>query len=165
MTEKDDLEQFEKSFPELLDEMATRVDPRESRRTTREGLGKLIDLAILLRQGFGQAWQFIIVIQALFIFLGLAPQVSQSLNQLGISISGTMIGIIALGAILFFVVFGMALLLYGGTQRSTALITQKQSPSSRMNYQFYRAMSRWAKRMDERLDRIESKIEELEETV
>lgn len=73
-----------------------------------------------------------------------------------------MIGIIALGGILFFGVFALALLLYGGTQRSTALITQKQNPSSRMNYQFYRAMSRWAKRMDERLDGIESKIEELD---
>lgn len=160
MTDEEDLDQFEKPFPELLDDMAAQVDPRESRRMTRKGLGKLIDLAILLRQGFSQSWQFIVVVQALFVFLGLAPQVSQSLAQLGINVSGTMIGIIAIGGIVFFVVFGLALLLYGGTQRSSSLITQKQDPSSRMNYQFYRAMSKWTKRMDERLDRIESELEE-----
>lgn len=160
MTEKEELDQFEKPFPELLNDMAARVDPRESRRMTRKGLGKLIDVAILLRQGFSQSWQFIVIIQALFVFLGLAPQVSQSLGQIGINVSGTMIGIIALGGIVFFVVFGLALLLYGGTQRSSSLINQKQDPASRMNYQFYRAMSKWARRMDERLDRIESELEE-----
>ena len=159
MTENDELEKFDRPFHELLDEMAKQIDPRESRRISRRGLGKIIDVAILLRRGFEQSWQFIIVIQALFIFLGLSPQVSAALAQLGIHISGAVIGIIAVAGIVFFFAFGMALLLYGGSQRSTFLVNQKQSPAQRMNYQYYRAMARWARRQEERLKRIEEKLE------
>ncbi len=159
----EDLEQFEKPFPDLLNEKAAEIDPKESRRFTRKGFGKIIDLAILLRKGFGQAWQFIVVIQALFIFLGLSPQVSQALSQLGISLSGTTIGIIALGGIIFFFLFGLALLLYGGTQRSSSLINEKQAPAQRLNYSFYREMSKWAKNTEKRLERIENKLDKIQE--
>lgn len=159
MTEKDELEKFDRPFHELLDEMARQIDPRESRRITRRGLGKVIDVAILLRWGFEQSWQFIVVIQALFIFLGLSPQVSAALAQLGIHISGTVLGIMAVAGIVFFFAFGLALLLYGGSQRSTFLVSQKQNPAQRMNYQYYRAMARWARRQEERLKRIEEKLE------
>ena len=159
MTEKDELEKFDRPFHELLDEMAKQIDPRESRRIYRRGLGKAIDVAILLRRGFEQSWQFIVVIQALFIFLGLSPQVSEALAQLGIYISGTVLGIMAVAGIVFFFAFGMALLLYGGSQRSSFLVNQKQNPAQRMNYQYYRAMARWARRQEERLKRIEEKLE------
>ncbi|KXB04721.1 hypothetical protein AKJ50_02060 [candidate division MSBL1 archaeon SCGC-AAA382A13] len=158
---KDELDQFEKSFPELLDDMAKQINPRESRRISRKGLGKIIDVAILLRRGFDQSWQFVVVIQALFVFLGLAPQVSESLAQFGINITGTMIGLLALGGIIFFFIFGLALLLYGGTQRSTALINEKQAPAQRMNYNFYKAMAKWAKNANQRLDKIEKKLDEI----
>ena len=157
------LEQFEKSFPELLNEKAEQIDPKESRRFTRKGLGKVIDVAILLRRGFEQAWQFIVIIQALFIFLGLSPQVSEALQQFGISLSGTAIGITALGGIVFFFLFGLALLLYGGTQRSSSLINEKQAPAQRLNYSFYQAMSKWAINADKRLEEIERKLDKLEE--
>ncbi len=160
---KDDLSEFNKPFHEMLDDMAKKIDPKESKHITRKGLGKIIDVAILLRRGFEQAWQFIVVIQALFIFLGLSPQVSQALTQLGIPISGTWIGIIALSGILFFFAFGLALLLYGGTQRSSALISEKQAPSQRMNYHFYKLMAKWTEKTDDRLKKIESKLDELEE--
>ena len=160
---EENLEQFEKSFPELLNEKAEQIDPSESRRFTRKGIGKIIDIAILLRRGFEQAWQFIVVIQALFVFLGLAPQVSESLAQLGISLSGTAIGIIAIGGIIFFLVFGLALLLYGGTQRSSSLINEKQAPAQRLNYSFYQAMSKWAMNADKRLEKIEKNLEKIEE--
>lgn len=162
MTEKDELEKFDRPFHELLDEMAKQIDPRESRRITRRGLGKVIDVATLLRRGFEQSWQFIVVIQALFIFLGLSPQVSAVLAQLGIHISGTAIGVAALVGIVFFFAFGLVLLLYGGSQRSSFLVDQKQNPAERMSYQFYRAMARWAKRQEERLERMEEKLEKAE---
>lgn len=160
----EELKQFDRPFHEILDDMAARIDPKQSKHITRKGLGKIIDIAILLRNGFQQAWQFIVVIQALFIFLGLSPQVSLALKQLGISISGTMIGVVALGGIIFFFIFGLGLLLYGGTQRSNALISEKQAPAQRMNYHFYRAMSRWAVDMDKKLGRIESRLDDLEES-
>lgn len=159
---EEELEQFDRPFHETLEEMANEIDPRESRRITRKGLGKLIDVAILLRRGFEQSWQFVVVFQALFIFLGLSPQVSSALSQLGIPISGTSIGLIAVFAIIFFFIFGMALLLYGGTQRSSSLVNEKQDPAQRMNYHFYRGMARWAKDADKRLERIENKLEKLE---
>ena len=157
------LEQFEKSFPELLNDKAAEIDPTESRRFTRKGLGKAIDVAILLRRGFEQAWQFIVIIQALFIFLGLSPQVSDALRQLGISLSGTAIGLIALGGIAFFFIFGLILLLYGGTQRSSSLINEKQAPAQRLNYSFYQSMSKWAMKTDKKLEKMEEKLEKLEE--
>lgn len=157
MTE-DELNKFNKPFHELMDDMARRIDPRESRRISRKGLGKVIDVAILLRQGFEQSWQFIVVIQALFIFLGLSPQVSDALAQMGIHVSGTTLGIMAVAGIVFFFAFGMALLLYGGSQRSAFLVYQKQNPAQRMDYHYYRAMALWAKRQEERLKRIEEKL-------
>lgn len=158
---KEDLDQFEKPFHELLDDMARRIKPKESKRINRKGLGKAIDVAILLRRGFEQSWQFIVIIQALFVFLGLSPQVSNALAQLGIHVSGTAIGLIAISGIIFFFAFGMALLLYGGTQRSTALITSKQNPAMRLNYHFYRTMARWAKKQDEKIDSLQEKIDEV----
>lgn len=158
----DELEKFDKPFHELLDEMAKQIDPRESRRISRRGLGRVIDIAILLRRGFEQSWQFIVIIQALFIFLGLSPQVSEALAQLGIHISGTVLGILAVAGIAFFFAFGLALLLYGGSQRSASLVDQKQNPAERMSYQFYRAMARWARRQEERLERMEERLEEAE---
>ena len=156
------MDQFEKPFSELLDDMSREIDPKESRRMTRQGLGKLIDVAILLRRGFEQAWQFIVIFQALFIFLGLSPQVSDALKQLGISVSGYMIGVLAVVGILFFFAVGLGLLLYGGTQRSSSLINEKQAPAQRMNYHFYRAMAEWTKKADKRMDKIESELEDLE---
>ncbi len=159
---KDELEQFDRPFSELLDEMAEGIDPGESRHFTRKGLGKILDLGILIRRGFQEAWQFVVLIQTLFIFLGLSPQVSQALKQLGISISGTTIGVLAVFGIVFLFIFGLVLLLYGGTHRSNSLISEKQNPAQRMNYYFYRGMARWARNADRRLEKIEKKLEKLE---
>jgi len=163
LPDEDELkETFDKPFHEVLDDMASRINPRESRRITesRGGLGKLIDIGILLRRGFQQAWQFVIVIQALFIFLGLSPQVSEALAQLGIDISGFWLGVIAVGGIVFFFVFGLAMLLYGGSQRSKFLVNQKQNPAQRQDWLFYKLASKKLEEMDMRLKRLEKKVEE-----
>ncbi len=81
---------------------------------------------------------------------------------MGLSVSGTTIGIIALGGIIFFFIFGLALLLYGGTQRFSSLVNEKQAPAQRLDYHFYKSMASWARNADERLDRIESKLEKME---
>lgn len=149
MTEKD-LDVFDKDFHDLLNDMADEIDPKESKNIfRRDGLGKLLDFGILIRRGFQQAWQFIVIIQALWIFLGLSPQVSSALEQFGVHISGFWMGIMAIGGIVFFAGFGMAMLLYGGSQRSKFLVNQKQNPAQRMDYHFYRAMARWAKKHEE----------------
>lgn len=146
MTETE-LEDFDKDFHSLLNDMADEIDPKESKNIfRREGLGKLLDLSILIRRGFQQSWQFIVIIQALWIFLGLSPQVSAALEQFGIYISGFWMGILAFGGIIFFAVLGMAMLLYGGSQRSKFLVNQKQNPAQRMDYHFYKAMAKWAER-------------------
>jgi len=155
-------ETFDKPFHEVLDDMANRINPRESRRITgsRGGLGKLIDIGILLRRGFQQAWQFVIVIQALFIFLGLSPQVSEALAQLGINISGFWLGVLAVGGIVFFFAFGLAMLLYGGSQRSKFLVNQKQNPAQRQDWLFYKLASKKLEKIDKRLDELEEKVGE-----
>jgi len=159
--EEDGLEDFrEKSYPDMLHEMARRIDPSTSKRIERKGLGKIIDVAILLRRGFSQMWQFVVVIQALFIFLGLSPQVSEALAQLGIHISGFWLGVIAVGGIVFFFAFGLALLLYGGSQRTRFLVNAQQNPNPRLDYHFYRLASKKLKEIDERLDRLEEKVGE-----
>lgn len=160
--EFEELKVFDKPFHEVIDDMVKQTNPQESRRIHRKGLGKLIDIAVLLRRGFQQSWQFIVVVQALFIFLGLSPQVSAALEQIGISVSGTVIGIVAVVGIAFFFVFGLALLLYGGTMRTNYQIMMKQNPAQRMNYYFYRAMARWAKRMENKLEETEERLERFE---
>lgn len=147
--ENADFEIFDEDFHKVIDEMVKRTDPKASREMHRKGLGKFIDVAILLRRGFQQSWQFVVVIQALWIFLGLSPQVSDALSQFGINISGYWIGILALVGITFFFVFGLALLLYGGSERSNYQVMMKNNPAQRMDYHFYKAMARWAKRHEE----------------
>jgi len=144
----------------MLHRMACQIDPSTSKRIEREGLGKVIDVGILLRRGFQQAWQFVIVIQALFIFLGLSPQVSEALAQFGIQISGFWLGVLAVGGIIFFFVFGLAMLLYGGSQRSKFLINAQQNPNPRLDYHYYRASAKKLEEMDERLKRLEEKVGE-----
>jgi len=155
-------EVFDKPFHEVLDDMANRIDPKESRKVTesRKGLGRLIDVGILLRRGFQQAWQFIIIIQALFIFLGLSSQVSEALAQLGIEVSGFWLGVIAICGIIFFFGFGLVMLLYGGSQRSTFLVNQKQNPAQRQDWLFYKLTSRKLEKIDERLKRLEGEAKE-----
>jgi len=163
MAEEEKLEEiFDKPFHEVLNDMANRIDPRESRKVagSRGGLGKLIDIGILLRRGFQESWQFVVVIQALFVFLGLSPQVSEALAQLGIQISGFWIGILAVGGIIFFFVFGLAMLLYGGSKRSTFLVNQSQNPAQRQDWLFYKLASRKLEEMDERLKRLEEEVRE-----
>lgn len=157
MTERDELEEFDKEFHNLLNDMANEVNPRESKNIfRRDGLGKVLDFFILLRRGWQQSWQFIIVVQALFIFLGLSSQVSDALSVIGIQISGMWIGILAIVGIVFFTGFGMAMLIYGGSQTSTALVNQKQNPAQRMDYHFYRAMAKWAKRHEEYHEKLDN---------
>jgi len=155
-------EVFDKPYHKVLDDMAGRIDPRESRRVTRTrgGLGKLIDVGILLRRGFQESWQFVIIIQALFIFLGLSPQVSKALAQLGIQISGFWLGVLAVGGIIFFFVFGLAMLLYGGSKRSTFLVSQSQNPAQRQDWLFYKLASKKLEKLDKRLDKLEEKVGE-----
>lgn len=155
MTEKE-LGVFDKDFHDLLNDMADEIDPKQSKNIfRREGLGKILDLGILIRRGFQQSWQFVVVIQALWIFLGLSPQVSDALAQIGIHISGMWIGIIAVIGIAFFACFGMVMLLYGGSQRSTYLVNMKQNPAQRMNYHFYRAMAKWAMKHERYHEKME----------
>jgi len=159
--EEESLEDFKKkSYPDMLHKMARWIDPSTSKKIERKGLGKLIDVAILLRRGFAQMWQFVIVIQALFIFLGLSSQVSDALAQLGIHISGFWLGVIAVGGIVFFFIFGLAMLLYGGSQRSKFLINAQQNPNPRLDYHYYRASAKKLEEMDERLKRLEEKVGE-----
>jgi len=154
-------EVFDKPYHKVLDDMAGRIDPRESRRVagSRGGLGKLIDIGILLRRGFQESWQFVVVIQALFVFLGLSPQVSEALAQLGIQISGFWLGVIAVGGIVFFFIFGLAMLLYGGSKRSTFLVNQSQNPAQRQDWLFYKLASKKLEKIDKRLDELEEKVE------
>jgi len=163
MAEEESLEEvFDKPFHEVLDDMARRINPRESGRVieTRRGLGKLIDFAILGRRGFQQAFQFIVIIQALFIFLGLSPQVSKALAQFGIHISGFWIGVIAVCGVVFFILFGLTMLLYGGSQRSTFLVNQSQNPAQRQDWLFYKLASKKLEKLDRRLDKLEERVGE-----
>jgi len=167
---EDELREFEeKEYSEMLEDMAREINPRKTGEMTRTGLGKFIDVAVLLRRGFQQGWQFIVIIQALFVFFGLSDQVSNALAQFGLHISGYWLGVGAIGGIIFFFVFGLALLLYGGSQRTRNLIMSKQNPNPRLDFHFYRAAAKTLKgmgekmdSMDERLDRIEKRLEEKE---
>jgi len=163
LSDEEDIEKvFDKPYHKVLDDMASRIDPRESRRVveSRGGLGKLIDIGILLRRGFQQSYQFVVVIQALFIFLGLSPQVSEALGQLGIEISGFWLGVLAVVGIIFFFIFGLAMLLYGGSQRSKFLVNQKQNPAQRQDWLFYKLASKKLEKIDKRLDELEEKVGE-----
>jgi len=161
MSDEDELEKFDRGFNDILNEMAREINPQESKNIFRRGgLGKLIDLGVLLRRGFQQSWQFIVIVQALWIFLGLSPQVSRALDQVGISISGFWIGLIAVITIVFFFGLGMILLLRGGSQRTKFLINQKQNPAQRMDYHFYHATAQKLQEIDERLDKIEGADED-----
>ncbi len=144
-------------FHDTLDEMAQTIDPKESKDLPeRSWKGKLVDRAILLRKGFQQVWQFLVIIQALFIFLGLSESVSEAIHAItGIRISGKIIGVIALFGLAFTLAFGMFLLLIGGTQRATFLVNQKQNPAQRMDYEGYR-------RILVELRETKRKVEELE---
>lgn len=164
MSDKQDegLEVFDDDFHNVLNKMASRIDPKESRdvlntraSTKRGFIGKIMDFAILLRKGFQQSWRFMILIQAGFIFLGLAPEVSKSLKAIGIQLSGRMLVIIAIGGEFVLLAAGIIMLLYGGSQRSQFLINQKQNPAQRMNYHFYKYMAHQMEEVDNRLDKLE----------
>lgn len=159
-----DLEQFEeKDYPEMLEDMARRINPRRTGDITREGFGKVIDVAVLLRRGFQQGWQFIVVIQALFIFFGLSGQVSNALAALGIYISAFWLGVLAIGGIAFFFGLGLLLLLWGGSSRSRSLMMSKQDPNPRLDYEFYKSMAEWARGMEKRQKKVEEKLDEIRE--
>lgn len=158
----DELDQFDRPFHEVLNDMAKRIDPKESAKfrnlrsnTTRGFLGKAMDFLLLVRKAFGQSWRFMIIVQAIFIFLGLAPEVSKSLAVIGINISGDMLVAIAITGELFLFLIGFVMLLYGGSQRSTFLVNQKQNPAQRMDYHFYKAVANKLQEMDDRLKDIE----------
>jgi len=154
---------FDKPFEEVMDTMAEGINPRASSKTLeRESLiGRIMDFGILLRKGYGQAWQFIAIIQALFIFLGLSEKVSDALYQvLGIQISGYWIGVVAIAGVVFFVIFGLAMLLIGGSQRSQFLVKQKQNPAQFMDKKYYEISMRKLREIDKRLDRLEEKVGE-----
>ncbi len=163
INDKDSLEIFQEKFSDVLQYMSNKIEPRDSKdiMNHRKGIGRLMDIAILLRKGFGQSWQFISILQALFIFLGLAENVSKSIELVtGIYIDPFWIGVIAFGSIVFMVLFGLGMLLYGGSQRSQFLINQKQNPAQRMDYTYYKEMAKKNLEMEKKIDKIKEMLEE-----
>lgn len=156
--EDEDLSVFNQKYSDVLEHMADKINPSESRDITkrRNGIGRILDIAILIRKGFGQAWQFISMITSIYIILGLSEQVSHALSLLGIMISPFQIGLLAVGSMGFFVCLGMVMLLYGGSQRSQYLINLKQNPAQRMDYVFYKETAKKLIEIDKRLEQIES---------
>lgn len=139
---EEDFEELE--FDEALERMSEKIDLKASGRIHRKGLGRMIDLLILLRQGFQETWQFMVLAQAFWLFLGLLPNVTDVLNGtfalVGLSfrletVQLALIAIMAMAGLLF---VGVGLLLYGGTRRHQMLITQRQNPSQKLDYEAYR---------------------------
>lgn len=158
MTEKDKLF-LDGDFHDTLDSMAERINPAESRKLPERGWkGQIVDYAILLRRGFQQVWQFLVIFQALFIFLGLSQNVSNSIHSItGIRIPSVVIGSLALIGILFMLGFGMFLLLIGGTQKTKFLVNQKQNPAQRMDYEAYRTIIELLKEEREKVEKDEER--------
>lgn len=155
MKKRLDREDYKKlSFEDALEKVADTLDLKKSARITREGFGKLIDLFVFLRQSFQQSWQFVVIIQAMWIFLGLSDDVGVAIeNLLGITVSGTWWGIIAVAGVIGCLILGLLLLIYGGSQRHSFLVNQRQNPAEALNYRSYQLIL-------DKLDELEKKLEE-----
>ncbi|MBS1264035.1 MAG: hypothetical protein MAG715_01233 [Methanonatronarchaeales archaeon] len=148
----------ELDFDQALERVSNTIDLRSSGRIHRRGLGRMIDALILLRQGFQETWQFMVLFQAFWLFLGLLPNVTEVLNGtfelIGISIRLETVEL-ALASVVVMVLllaFGVTLLLYGGSKRHQMLINQRQNPGQKLDYEAFRLVL-------SRLDEVEKKVE------
>lgn len=147
----------ELGFEDALEKVSKKLDLRKSGRITRKGLGKVVDFLVLLRRGFQESWQFVVIIQAVWIFLGLSNQVGEAIEALlGVSVSGKIWGIVALLGVASCLMLGVLLLLYGGSRRHTFLVNQRQNPAQALDYRSYQLIL-------DRLDELEQEINELKE--
>lgn len=151
-----DREDYEElGFEDALENVSHTLDLRKSGELTRTGLGKVVDFLVLLRTGFQQSWQFVVIIQAIWIFLGLSNSVSKAVEALtGVFIPGKWWGVIAVAGVAVCLVLGMVLLLYGGTQRHSFLVNQRQNPAQALDYRTYQLLL-------DRIDDLENEIEDL----
>jgi len=145
-------------FDEALERVSDTIDLRSSGRIHRKGLGKVIDAVILLRQGFQETWQFMVVAQAFWLFLGLLPNVTAVLNGtfdllgIGFRLESVQLAVLALLVMVLLLMLGVGLLLYGGTKRHQMLINQRQNPGQKMDYEAYRLILRRLKELEEKVE-------------
>lgn len=145
-------------FDEALERLSDTIDLRSSGRIHRKGLGRAIDGLILLRQGFQETWQFMVVAQAFWLFLGLLPNVTNVLNGtlellgIGFRLESLQLAVLALLVLVMLLMLGVALLLYGGTKRHQMLINQRQNPGQKMDYEAYRLILKRLRELEEKVE-------------
>lgn len=167
MSQEDELDKFDKPFHELIEESSSQIDPSSSARMRRKGLGKAIDIGILLRIGLQQTYQYMVVFTGFLLLMSISGDVAGAFYQIfGVELSGFQIGLIAVGILGLIWLMGVLMFLKGGSQRSRFEIQQKVNPAQRLDWEFKRAVSHSLKRMeknekqmDERLKRIEEESE------
>jgi len=143
----------ELDFENALEKVSHTLDLKKSGELTRSGLGKIVDFLVLLRRGFDQSWQFVVIIQAVWIFLGLSDNVGEAIEAIfGITIPGSYWGIIAVIGVAACLILGLLLLLYGGTQRHSFLVNQRQNPAQALDYRSYQLIL-------DRIDELEQEIQ------
>jgi len=161
MSEEDELDKFDKPFHKLIEESSSQIDPSRSAEMRRGGLGKAIDVGILLRIGLQQTWQYMAVFTGFLLLMSISGDVAGAFHQiLGIELTGFQIGLIAVGILGLIWLAGILMFLKGGSQRSRFEIQQKVNPAQRLDLEFKRAVSHSLKRMEKRLDKLEEKVGE-----
>jgi len=166
LSDEDELDKFDKSFHKLIEESSSQIDPSKSARMRREGLGKIIDVGILLRIGLQQTYQYMIVFTGFLLLMSISGDVAGAFHQIfGVELSGFQIGLIAVGVLGLIWLAGILMFLRGGSQRSRFEIQQKVNPAQRLDLEFKRAVSHSLKRMEKRDERIEKRLDRLEEKV
>jgi len=164
MSEDEELDTFDRPFSELIEESSSRIDPRSSARMRRKGLGKAIDVAILLRIGLQQTYQYIIVFTGFLLLMSVSGDLAGAFHQIfGVELSGFQIGLMAVGILGLIWLAGVLMFLRGGSQRSRFEIQQKVNPAQLLDWRFKKAVAHSLKRREKREKKFGERLEKIEE--
>jgi len=164
MSEDEELDMFDRPFSELIEESSSQINPKSSARMRRKGLGKVIDVAILLRVGLQQTWQYMVVFTGFLLLMSISGNVASAFHQIfGIELSGFQIGLLAAGILAVIWLVGVLMFLKGGSQRSRFEIQQKVNPAQLLDWRFKKAVAHSLKRREKREKKFGERLEKIEE--